>query len=427
MARLPAAAGARVEDPVRATIMHPILSALKHHKTTVALVVMEIALTCAIVSNALFLIGDRLSNMQLSTGVADNELVWVRSDSLREGGTPDAAMSLEQADLAALRGMPGVMAAVRANSLPLLNASMWRSGISVQPGLPKATFNSIAMYLGTPGIVGGLGIRLEQGRDFLPQEYADYSPSANQAPPSAVIITRALAERMWPGQSALGRPIFMGEKGKYVTRVVGVTTRLLNPTLSGRANSEDNLLLPVRSVPGGMYVLRTEPGARDAILRDLPAVLDRVDNDRIITGSDSYARTVSDYFHDDRALIWLLLVVIGCLLALTALGVVGLSSFWVQQRTHQIGIRRAVGATRRDILRYFQTENFLIVSGGIALGLLLAVAMNLLLMKQYELPRLPLAYLPVAALVLWGLGQLAVLGPALRAAAVPPVVATRSV
>jgi len=407
--------------------MHPILSALKHHKATVALVVMEIALTCAIVSNALFLIGDRLSNMQLSTGVADNELIWVRSDSLREGGTSGGAMSLEQADLAALRGMPDVTAAVRANSLPLLNASMWRSGISVQPGLPKATFNSIAMYLGTPGIVGGLGIKLEQGRDFLPQEYADYSPSANQAPPSAVIITRTLAERLWPGQSALGRPIFMGEKGKYVTHVIGVTTHLLNPTLSGRTNSEDNLLLPVRSVPGGMYVLRTEPGARDAILRDLPAVLDRVDNDRILTGSDSYARTVSDYFHDDRALIWLLLVVIGCLLALTALGVVGLSSFWVQQRTHQIGIRRAVGATRRDILRYFQVENFLIVSGGIAVGLLLAVAMNLLLMKQYELPRLPLAYLPVAALALWALGQLAVLGPALRAAAVPPVVATRSV
>lgn len=407
--------------------MHPILSALKHHKTTVALVVMEIALSCAIVSNALFLIGDRLSNMQLSTGVADNELVWVRSDSLREGGTPGGAMSREQADLAALRGMPGVTAAVRANSLPLLNASMWRSGISVQPGLPKATFNSIAMYLGTPGIVGGMGIKLEQGRDFLPQEYADYSPSADQAPPSAVIITRTLAERLWPGQSALGRPIFMGEKGKYVTRVVGVTAHLLNPTLSGRANSEDNLLLPVRSIPGGMYVLRTEPSARDAILRDLPAVLDRVDNDRIITGSDSYARTVSDYFHDDRALIWLLLVVIGCLLALTALGVVGLSSFWVQQRTHQIGIRRAVGATRRDILRYFQAENFLIVSGGIALGLLLAVALNLLLMKQYELPRLPLTYLPVGALLLWALGQLAVLGPALRAAAVPPVVATRSV
>jgi putative ABC transport system permease protein len=427
VARLPAAAGAHVEDPVRATIMHPILSALKHHKTTVALVVMEIALTCAIVSNALFLIGDHLSDMQLSTGVADNELVWVSSNSLREGGTPASGMSLEQVDLAALRGMPGVTAALKVNSLPLLNASMWRSGISVQPGLPKATFTNIAMYLGTRGVVTGLGIKLDRGRDFLPQEYIDYSPSANQAPPSAVIITRALADRLWPGQNALGQPIFLGEKGKYVTRVVGVTTHLLNPTLAGRANSEDNLLLPVRSVPGGIYVLRTEPSARDAILRDIPTVLDRVDNDRIITGSNSYTRTVSDYFHDDRALIWLLLVVIGCLLALTALGVVGLSSFWVQQRTHQIGIRRAIGATRRDILRYFQIENFLIVSGGIALGLLLAVAMNLLLMKQYELPRLPLTYLPVAALVLWALGQLAVLGPALRAAAVPPVVATRSV
>jgi putative ABC transport system permease protein len=427
VARLPAATSARVEDPVRATIMHPILSALKHHKTTVVLVMLEIALTCAIVSNALFLIGDRLSDMQLTTGVANNELVWVNSDSLREDGNPASRMSLEQADLTALRDMRGVTGVVRVNSLPLLDAAMWRSGISVQPGLPKATFNNIAMYLGTPGIVGELGIKLEQGRDFLPQEYADYSPSANQAPPSAVIVTRALADRLWPSQSALGQPIFMGEKGKYVTRVVGVTTHLLNPTLSGRTNSEDNLLLPVRSIPGGMYVLRMEPAARDAVLRDIPAVLDRVDNDRIITGSNSYARTVSDYFHDDRALIWLLLVVIGCLLALTALGVVGLSSFWVQQRTHQIGIRRAVGATRNDILRYFQTENFLIVSGGIALGLLLAVALNLLLMKHYELPRLPLYYLPIAALVLWVLGQLAVLGPALRAAAVPPVVATRSV
>ncbi|HTM28618.1 MAG TPA: FtsX-like permease family protein, partial [Rhodanobacter sp.] len=115
------------------------------------------------------------------------------------------------------------------------------------------------------------------------------------------------------------------------------------------------------------------------------------------------------------------------LLAATAGGIFGFTSFWVGQRRKQIGVRRAVGATRRDILRHFQTENFLIVSGGIALGLLLAVVLNLILMKHYELPRLPLFYLPIGALMLWLLGQLAVLGPALRAAAVPPVVATRSV
>lgn len=97
------------------------------------------------------------------------------------------------------------------------------------------------------------------------------------------------------------------------------------------------------------------------------------------------------------------------------------------QRRRQSGIRRAIGATRRDILRYFQIENFLIVSVGVGLGLLFAVALNAQLMQHFEFNRLPWFYLPIGALALWSLGQLAVLGPALRAANVPPVVATRSV
>ena len=405
--------------------MHPIISALKHHKTTVVLVVLEIALTCAIVCNALFLIGDRLSAMQLSTGVEDNALISVSISGLRDDATPASETALAQTDMAVLRGMPGVKSAFMVNSMPLLSASMWRSGISIQPGLSKPSLGGISMYVGTQGVVAGLGIALAQGRDFLPQEYVDYSPFSNKPAPPAVIVTRALADRLWPGQSALGQPIFMGDKGKYVTHVVGVAAHLLNPNLGSQADSEYNVLLPVQSISSGIFVLRTTPAARDITLRDIPAVLGRVDKERIVT-SKSYAQSISDYFHDYRALIWLLVVVISCLLALTALGVVGLSSFWVQQRTHQIGIRRAIGATRRDILRYFQIENFLIVTGGVVLGLLLAVVLNLLLMKHYELPRLPLFYLPIGALVLWGLGQLAVLGPALRAAAVPPVVATRS-
>jgi putative ABC transport system permease protein len=99
----------------------------------------------------------------------------------------------------------------------------------------------------------------------------------------------------------------------------------------------------------------------------------------------------------------------------------------VQQRTRTIGIRRALGATRGDILGYFQTENFLIVAFGILPGIVMALGTNLVLMKFYELPRLPLLYLPIGAIALWALGQMAVLHSALRAANVPPVVATRSV
>ncbi|MGH8152801.1 MAG: ABC transporter permease, partial [Rhodanobacteraceae bacterium] len=106
--------------------------------------------------------------------------------------------------------------------------------------------------------------------------------------------------------------------------------------------------------------------------------------------------------------------------------IVALASFWVAQRRKQIGIRRALGARRIDILRYFQTENFLIVTFGIVLGMVLAYGLSLLLMQHYELPRLPWFYLPIGAVALWVIGRLAVLGSALRAAAVPPVGATRS-
>jgi putative ABC transport system permease protein len=133
------------------------------------------------------------------------------------------------------------------------------------------------------------------------------------------------------------------------------------------------------------------------------------------------------YFDSDRAMIKILLGVILALMLVTALGIVGLASFWVQQRLKQIGIRRAVGATRADILRYFHAENFLIVTMGIIMGIVLAYALNLTMMRVYEVTLLPPGYLGTGALVLWLLGQLAVLGPALRAAAVPPVVATRTV
>ncbi|MDE2315287.1 MAG: FtsX-like permease family protein, partial [Xanthomonadaceae bacterium] len=129
----------------------------------------------------------------------------------------------------------------------------------------------------------------------------------------------------------------------------------------------------------------------------------------------------------DTTMIGLLIASALGLLFVTALGIAGLANFWVQQRARSIGIRRAIGATRGDILRYFQTENFLIVGAGIVLGAALALALNLMLMTHYELPRLPLWYLPIGAAVLWMVGQLAVLSPALRAARVPPVVATRSV
>jgi putative ABC transport system permease protein len=157
------------------------------------------------------------------------------------------------------------------------------------------------------------------------------------------------------------------------------------------------------------------------------AKLKQLDPNRALLQQGTFDQLRDDYFQSDRAMAGLLVGVCLALLIVTALGITGLASFWVAQRRKQIGIRRALGATRRDILRYFQSENFLIVTFGIALGVVLAFAINATLMSFYALGRLPFFYLPVGAVVLWCLGQIAILGPALRASNVPPMVATRSV
>lgn len=406
--------------------MHPIISALKHHRTTVVLVALEIALTCAIVTNALFLIGDRLGAMHVPTGVADNELVWVRTTGLDIG--QGKAANDTDADLAALRALPGVESVAMANSLPL-GGSYSSVGTYRHPGNKKDYLDNVVEYTGTPGLLKTLGITLSAGRDFLPQEYVPYTPffiGAKTAPPTVAIVTQSMAAQLWPGENPLGRTFWLDSDGKQPVQVVGVAAHLLNPVINKYQGVDRGMILPVTKERGGMYVLRVRPDMRGAVKLAIPGVLQGIDPVRMVK-AEIYADTIEDYYHGDRAMIWLLLVVTGCLLALTALGVVGLSSFWVQQRTRSIGIRRAIGAKRRDILRYFQIENFIIVSGGIVLGMALAFALNLLLMTHYELPRLPLHYLPIGAIALWLLGQLAVLGPALRAAAVPPVVATRSV
>jgi putative ABC transport system permease protein len=189
------------------------------------------------------------------------------------------------------------------------------------------------------------------------------------------------------------------------------------------------MMFPVQpSFRGGSFMVRVAPGAdREAVLKAATTKL--LGNSpglrRVVRDQETVSKLRSNYYRQDRSMIQLLAGVCVGLLVVTAFGIVGLASFWVQQRTRMIGTRRALGATRGQILRYFQTENLLLSTAGIVLGMIGAFGISLLLMKSYELPRLPLVYLPLGAVVLWTLGQIAVFAPARRAAALPPVAALR--
>jgi len=406
----------------------PILSTLKRHKTAAALIVLEITLTCAIICNALFIISDRLEQVREVSGLAENELVRVQIVSI--GGDPDQA-ARTRTDLANLRAIPGVKNATVTNQVPFVNSS-WNSGVRVTPDQQQATLVATS-YLVEEGFMDTFGLDLVAGRHFNPDEFVDYE-DYNQADPRpaipAVIITRKMAERLFPGEDAVGKSIYSW--GNEPVRIVGVVEHLVRPSqLGGPSAREYSMILPLRPHynVGGNYVVRTEPSRRQEVLDAAVAALRGNGSDRIILEENTrtFEELRNEYYQAPRAMAWLLGIVCVALLLVTALGIVGLASFWVQQRTKQIGVRRALGATRTQIMRYFQTENFLLATIGIVLGMLAAYAINHLLMERYELTRLPLHYLPIGALALWLLGQASVFGPARRAAAAPPAIATRSV
>ena len=407
--------------------IRPILSTLLRHKTAAALIVLEIALSCAIICNALFLIGERVDRLQLVSGVAENEVVRVQLTGIGEDADAEA---LTRSDLALLRGLPGVKAASVTNQVPFVNSS-WNTSVNMVKDQQQPTLSS-TVYMGDEQFLAALGPKVVAGRNFAADEFIEWS--ALDAPDSkvsipAVIITRSMADKLFPGQSAIGKSFYSW--GDNAIRVVGVVDHLVRPSEQGGAVAHEySMVFPIH-VPfslGGNYLLRTDPARRGEVLKAAVAALEKNSPNRIILEDNT--RTMEElraqYYRQDRLMVWMLVAVIVALLVVTALGIVGLASFWVQQRTKQIGVRRALGATRGQILRYFQTENFLLATIGIVLGMLLAYAINQLLMGKYELPRLPLYYLPVGAALLWMLGQVAVYGPARKAASVPPAVATRS-
>jgi putative ABC transport system permease protein len=408
--------------------IQPILATLHRHKVILWLLMLEIALTCAIVCNGVFLVSQRLQHMDMPSGIAEHELAQIQQAPI---DAPSDRYARAQEDLAALRQIPGVLAVGMTNQLPFGGSSS-NGNVMLSPTQPHRTLNAAEYF--SENLLPTFGLQLVAGRDLGMDDYVNVdavlqslADDSGKGFPMPTVISKALATRLWPQQSPLGKLIWLAPKASF--RVVGVVATLARASAYNTATAQYSMIIPVHmgADKDESYVIRTRPQDRQRVLAAAVTTLKHADPARVITHTRTYDQIRSDYFKDDRAMAGMLVSVIIAVLLVTGLGIVGLASFWVAQRRKQIGIRRALGATRADILRYFQTENFLIVTFGIVLGMALAYGLSLLMMMRYELPRLPLSYLPIGAIALWLIGQLAVLGPALRASNVPPVVATRSV
>jgi putative ABC transport system permease protein len=403
----------------------PIFRALTRHRARSILIVAEVALTLAIVANCVSMIRDARASMARESGFDDDNLIYVRTQPFAEAfNEAEYRRAVIDDDLRRMRAMPGVRAASTTGFLP------WAGGgssfeIKIAGG-PETKFRS-QFYTADPQIFKTLGVNIIEGRNFTAQELdtgrmgCAQCRSAQPADTTAnIVVTKALADLMFPGGSAVGKLLQDPDETEAYT-IVGVIDRFYNPY--GWPIHEYACFFPGRL---GVYLVRAEAGKAEALIPRLERVLLGANDGRNLRVM-TITEVRSQYHARDQALVTSLNGVMILLVGVTALGIIGITSFSVAERRRQIGTRRALGATRGAILRHFLFENWLVTTFGAVLGLGLAVALNIGLVTLVEGARIEWPILAGGVALLWTVGLLAALGPAWRASQVAPAIATRNV
>jgi putative ABC transport system permease protein len=397
--------------------------AVYRKKFGAVLIAVQIAITLAILSNALGLIVDRLSWSARLTGIDEANIFFIYATSVDK---PPSFGALQSSDLALLRSIPGVANAYATNSFPLEGGG-WSMSADLEPD-QKTPSAHISYYFGDEQALNTLGVKLIAGRNFNASEILDRD--GNTAPPAtAIIVTRTLAQRLFPRGDALGKSIYT--ESKEPSLIIGIIDRLQGPFVAATGFmstfTENSVLAPFRPLgDSSTYIVRTKPGSLNEVLKAAQNKLDGINGSRIINAR-SMGEVRARAYRSNRGLTLILGAVAFILVAVTAFGMAGLTSYWVAERRRQIGIRRALGATRLAILRLFQKENLAIALSGVLVGILLAVALNIWLIGRFEMVRLNPAYMIGSGIVMLLLGQIAVFGPAMRASRVPPALAVRGI
>ena len=399
----------------------PIWRSMLRNKGGFVLIAVQIAVTMTIMVNAVAIIQERSVDMARPSGLDEPNTFALASVAFIDG--VDKKRLIDE-DLDLIRNTPGVLSATSSNSFPLRRGG-WSEGVRLEPG-EGVNDSSTALYFADEYTLDTFALRLVEGDNFAPNQvgWVDWE---NSGWPPVAIVTEALARDLFPDEegSYLGKTFYLGNDNPV--NIIGVVERLQAPWPNW-PGLERSMLVPQRRDNDFVrYIIRTEPGYRDKLMPQIEEMLASRSRDRIIQST----RTMDDVrkmaYLGEAAMVKMLSFVVVLLTVITGLGIVGLASFNVSRRTRQIGIRRALGATRSSIMRHFMVENFLMSAVGVIVGAMLAVALNMLLVESFALDPMPWYLVPSAMLMLWLVGQLAVAGPARRASNVTPAIATRSI
>jgi putative ABC transport system permease protein len=396
----------------------PIIKSLWRNKTGPLLIILQLSLTIAVISNALFVVNDRIEKIERPSGIAESELfkIWVRRTS-PEGDIE----AITAKDMEIIRATPGVIDATPISSIPFSGSG---SSSALRKSLEDKTLDfDSAVYEMTQNGLATLGATLIEGRNFNDNEI-NFFTRDNPPKHSVAIITKNIADKMFPEESAVGKTVFMGN---LPLTVVGVVERLISPWPESEYAYDVTMIPLLEKEDSINYLVRTRKGERDEITHALVEKLRSVDSTRLVAEEKSMQQIKRESYASDYAMIKILAFVIFLLTFVNALGIFGLTTFWVNQRRKQIGIRRALGSTKAGVMRYFMLENIVLVLFSAVVGATIAYVNSSYMVRAHGMQILPLQYVPMTVTFLLLITILAAYVPVRKAARISPVEAVASV
>ena len=321
----------------------PIWRAMLRNKAGFVLIALQIAVTLTIMVNAFGIIEERGAKIDRPSGLDEANTFAFASVLFTEYEREQRKVLIDE-DLDLIRRTPGVINALASNSFPLRQGG-WSMGVQLEPGNLTADSVSTAIYFVDEHGMETFDLTLTDGQNFTPEQVTWSIEDVNTWPAYG-IVTEALGKEMWPDAngSYVGKTLYINDNDPV--NIIGTVDTLQAPWESW-TGVERSLLVPQRRPSEfARYIVRTEPGMRDELMPKIEAMLAASNTDRIIRDMTTMDDVRKLAYVGDSALIKILSFIALLLTVITALGIVGLASFNVSRRTRQIGIRRALGATK---------------------------------------------------------------------------------